>query len=169
MTWKVPQHHRSRRRPGFHQSGDQQSPQNLEIDVPGGSGTEVPTVGPLTRVLPGDSVPNGTRGQAMGRAMFSGIRPASVAYGLGLAAFAVTLSLYAAASASAHFRLYPWCAYYNLPGGPMKCSFSTLEQCRQSISGVGGMCGPNPYSAYDNPAYSFRSSQRPHRGRRSRR
>lgn len=38
---------------------------------------------------------------------------------------------------------YPWCAYYSTRGG-MSCSFSTFEQCREEISGVGGMCSPNP-------------------------
>jgi hypothetical protein len=50
--------------------------------------------------------------------------------------------LLGAAPASAQSG-YPWCAYYNTRGS-MSCSFSTFEQCRQEISGVGGMCSPNP-------------------------
>ena len=86
---------------------------------------------------------------------------------LGLAALAAASSLNVA-PASARYRLYPWCAYYNLPDGPMSCSFSTFEQCREDISGVGGMCSPNPYLAY-RPAYSFQIRPRPRRGRRFRR
>lgn len=42
---------------------------------------------------------------------------------------------------------YPWCAQY---GGHdyegTNCGFVTLEQCRATISGIGGYC-------YENPAY----------------
>lgn len=59
-----------------------------------------------------------------------------------LAALILALPL-GAATASAQSG-YPWCAYYSTRGG-MSCSFSTFEQCREEISGVGGMCSPNPY------------------------
>ena len=46
---------------------------------------------------------------------------------------------------------YPWCAVYsNATVGATNCGFSTLAQCRATISGVGGMCQPNP--AYVGPA-----------------
>jgi hypothetical protein len=58
-----------------------------------------------------------------------------------IAALILALPL-GAAPASARSG-YPWCAYYSTRGG-MSCSFSTFEQCREEISGVGGMCSPNP-------------------------
>jgi hypothetical protein len=50
-------------------------------------------------------------------------------------------------------RYYPWCAWYD--DWTYNCSFATLQQCRATISGVGGICKPNPYS----PPY-----RRPRRG-----
>ena len=48
---------------------------------------------------------------------------------------------------------YPWCAQYGgEDGGGRNCGFSTLEQCRATISGMGGFCEPNlfyPGSASD--------------------
>ena len=49
---------------------------------------------------------------------------------------------------------YPWCAQYTggEEGGGRNCGFSTLEQCRATISGIGGSCEPNlfyPRSAND--------------------
>jgi hypothetical protein len=40
---------------------------------------------------------------------------------------------------------YPWCAQYGggEMGGGRNCGFSTLEQCRATISGIGGSCEPN--------------------------
>lgn len=64
----------------------------------------------------------------------------------GLAILMAALVLDAApASAQYRYQLAPWCAQYNLPGGPMSCNFATFEQCRAEISGVGGMCNVNPY------------------------
>jgi len=48
---------------------------------------------------------------------------------------------------------YPWCAQYSGAGdGGRNCGFSTLEQCRATVSGIGGFCEPNlfyPDSASD--------------------
>jgi hypothetical protein len=40
---------------------------------------------------------------------------------------------------------YPWCAQYSGgdTGGALNCGFVTLEQCRATISGIGGTCEPN--------------------------
>ena len=40
---------------------------------------------------------------------------------------------------------YPWCAQYSggSNGGGRNCGFSTLEQCRATVSGIGGFCEPN--------------------------
>jgi len=49
---------------------------------------------------------------------------------------------------------YPWCAQYGggNNGGGRNCGFSTIEQCRATVSGIGGSCEPNlfyPGSASD--------------------
>jgi hypothetical protein len=59
---------------------------------------------------------------------------------------------------------YPWCAQYGggEEGGGRNCGFSTLEQCRATISGIGGFCEPNlfyPGSASDT---SQRKRKRQH-------
>lgn len=78
---------------------------------------------------------------------------------LGLATVTAALALDAApASAQYRYQLAPWCAQYNLPGGPMSCNFATFEQCRVAISGVGGMCNVNPYLA-NGPTTRFYGSK----------
>jgi Protein of unknown function (DUF3551) len=55
---------------------------------------------------------------------------------------------------------YPYCASGQWAGGG-GCSYATLEQCRASISGVGGSCVNNPrYTPNPNVAV------RPPRARR---
>jgi hypothetical protein len=46
---------------------------------------------------------------------------------------------------------YPWCANYSSGDGDggSNCGFSTLAQCRATVSGIGGSCGPNPF--YQEP------------------
>lgn len=40
---------------------------------------------------------------------------------------------------------YRWCAIYSGKfGGASNCYFVTLEQCRATVSGVGGYCNTNP-------------------------
>jgi len=39
---------------------------------------------------------------------------------------------------------YPWCAYYSGGmGGGTNCGFTTIQQCMDTISGIGGICQPN--------------------------
>jgi len=41
---------------------------------------------------------------------------------------------------------YPWCALYsNDEGGGSNCGFLTIEQCRATVSGIGGFCVPNQF------------------------
>ena len=59
---------------------------------------------------------------------------------------------------------YPWCAQYSggEMGGGRNCGFSTIEQCRATVSGIGGFCEPNlfyPGSASDT---SQRKRKRQH-------
>ncbi len=51
----------------------------------------------------------------------------------------------------AHADPYRWCAVYGGDGGGTNCGFITLEQCRATISGMGGFCEPNQF--YDGKPY----------------
>lgn len=44
---------------------------------------------------------------------------------------------------------YPWCAEYSGDDGSggTNCGFTTLAQCRATVSGIGGWC-------YENPSYN---------------
>jgi hypothetical protein len=56
---------------------------------------------------------------------------------------------------------YKWCAAYR--NGSNNCGFTTIEQCRASVSGVGGSCEPNQfYTGPDktSPQRSQRQAQR---------
>ncbi|MBI5909918.1 MAG: DUF3551 domain-containing protein [Betaproteobacteria bacterium] len=46
---------------------------------------------------------------------------------------------------------YKWCAVYGGDaGGATNCGFTTIEQCRATVHGMGGFCEPNPN--YTGPA-----------------
>ncbi len=46
---------------------------------------------------------------------------------------------------------YKWCAIYGSGmGGAKNCGFVTIEQCRLTVSGLGGFCEPNLF--YTGPA-----------------
>jgi Protein of unknown function (DUF3551) len=38
-----------------------------------------------------------------------------------------------------------WCASFGTGFSGTNCSFSSFEQCRATLSGIGGFCRPNPY------------------------
>jgi hypothetical protein len=78
---------------------------------------------------------------------------------------ALILALPLGAAAASARSGYPWCAYYSTRGG-MSCSFSTFEQCREEISGVGGMCSPNP-SVPNRRTRTFGGGPSSRRGARS--
>ena len=40
---------------------------------------------------------------------------------------------------------YKWCAVYNTGDAAHNCGFVTIEQCRATISGIGGFCEPNQF------------------------
>jgi hypothetical protein len=56
---------------------------------------------------------------------------------------------------------YRWCAHYTSGklGGASNCWFMTLQQCRATVSGVGGYCAPNPF--YDGLPIGTAQSLRP--------
>ena len=57
----------------------------------------------------------------------------------------VALTLLASSAARANIE-YPWCAVYGgRGGGATNCGFSTIEQCRATVSGIGGSCEPNQF------------------------
>jgi hypothetical protein len=62
-------------------------------------------------------------------------------------ALATGLALLAAAAAApAQADPYRWCAQYgHFRSSTSNCGFVTLEQCRATISGIGGSCVPNPF------------------------
>jgi hypothetical protein len=70
-----------------------------------------------------------------------------------VAAFALVIAAPLASSeARAQADPYAWCAEYTGAGlgGSKNCYFLTLEQCRATVSGVGGFCSPNPF--YTGPS-----------------
>ncbi len=55
---------------------------------------------------------------------------------------------------------YPWCAIYfggdgGSLGGAMSCYYTSWEQCRTTMLGIGGNCVESPY-------YRAQSTQLPH-------
>jgi Protein of unknown function (DUF3551) len=77
------------------------------------------------------------------------IWPAPIAL-TALAALAILVSASPAAAIE-----YPWCAQYSgEDGGGRNCGFSTIEQCMDTIRGMGGFCEPNLFykGAAEQPA-----------------
>jgi hypothetical protein len=73
-------------------------------------------------------------------------------------AAAVLAAIPAAQAQSAYD--YPWCAVYaggsRGAGGAMSCYYRTYDQCRATMSGIGGSCVQSPY-------YGHGPNQRPRR------
>ena len=67
----------------------------------------------------------------------------------------------AATPASAYvmpYDPYPWCAVYGgRGGGGTNCGFLTIQQCRDTVSGIGGFCAPNQFY---NPKPAARARKR---------
>ncbi len=54
-------------------------------------------------------------------------------------------------SSSAQAQNYPWCAVLNMGDAAYNCGFVTVQQCMDSVHGIGGFCvrnnmyrGPEP-------------------------
>lgn len=58
-------------------------------------------------------------------------------------ALAAVTAMGAASPASAEVQ-YPWCAEYRRPLDATNCGFVNYQQCRETISGIGGYCYRNP-------------------------
>jgi Protein of unknown function (DUF3551) len=57
---------------------------------------------------------------------------------------------------------YPWCANYSGGsdgGGGSNCGFTSYEQCKETVWGMGGFCDPNPF--YKGPL--SRATRPPHK------
>ena len=70
-----------------------------------------------------------------------------------LVLFAMTTlsALFVFAPSASQADPYKWCAVYGGRGGAARnCGFVTLEQCRATVSGVGGFCEVNSF--YTGPA-----------------
>jgi hypothetical protein len=39
---------------------------------------------------------------------------------------------------------YPWCSR-SLRGGSLSCRYTSYDQCRTTLSGIGGLCMRSPY------------------------
>jgi Protein of unknown function (DUF3551) len=53
-----------------------------------------------------------------------------------------------------------WCAYYVLH---TNCGFYSFQQCTAALSGNGGFCQPNPFSAYGSAGSADGSAREPRR------
>jgi hypothetical protein len=79
-----------------------------------------------------------------------------------------SLALVLLVPASGYADPYRWCAEYSggMGGGGTNCGFVTLEQCRATVSGIGGFCVPNQF--YTGPTRSTTGSGRYERRYRER-
>ena len=79
-----------------------------------------------------------------------------------LATLALSSTVLAQAPASAlPYDPYPWCANYGGDAsGSSNCGFLTLEQCRATVSGIGGFCDHNQF--YNPRPGAARQRQRSH-------
>jgi hypothetical protein len=56
-----------------------------------------------------------------------------------------------------------WCAHYGSKGGGgTNCGFYSFEQCRATVSGIGGFCQRNPFAAYGAATERRRPYRRDH-------
>ena len=70
-------------------------------------------------------------------------------FGLAVAAGCAASSLFVIGAATADH--YKWCAVYSVGDAAYNCGFVTIEQCRATVSGIGGFCEPNQfYTGPDN-------------------
>jgi hypothetical protein len=55
---------------------------------------------------------------------------------------------------------YKWCAVYGNGFGGSNCGFVTIEQCRATVSGIGGFCEPNQFYTGPDKTPAKRSRKR---------
>jgi hypothetical protein len=66
-----------------------------------------------------------------------------------------------AASAQSPYS-YPWCGIRGRSGG-MACYYTSWEQCRATLSGIGGLCIQSPYYKPSPPPTPARRRVAEHR------
>jgi hypothetical protein len=81
----------------------------------------------------------------------------------GLAGLPLLVTLAPARAYEKPYDPYKWCAVYS--GGrdvsATNCGFLTLEQCRATVSGIGGDCEPNQfYNPRPSPSHGHRRKPR---------
>jgi uncharacterized protein DUF3551 len=80
-----------------------------------------------------------------------------------LAFAALALTVMPAQAKDMPYDPYPWCAVYSGDAsGASNCGFSTIEQCRATVSGIGGSCEPNQF--YNPHPASSRARKRKSHG-----
>jgi|PersoiStandDraft_1058852.scaffolds.fasta_scaffold47428_1 Protein of unknown function (DUF3551) len=80
-------------------------------------------------------------------------------FGLAVAVGLATSCFFAVGVATAD--PYKWCALYSGEnGGGTNCGFVTIEQCRATISGMGGLCEPNQFYTGPNKGRAKRARKR---------
>jgi Protein of unknown function (DUF3551) len=55
-----------------------------------------------------------------------------------------------------------WCADYSGIGAT-NCGFHSFEQCQATVSGIGGFCRRNPFSANGSAGSAYGSAREPRR------
>jgi hypothetical protein len=73
---------------------------------------------------------------------------------------AVTFAALSLSAVGAHAA--PWCANYGTGPG-MNCGFYSFQQCMATLSGNGGSCQHNPFSAYGSAGSAYGAAREPRR------
>jgi hypothetical protein len=74
---------------------------------------------------------------------------------------AITFAALSLSSIGAHAG--QWCADYGGKAGGTNCGFHSYEQCRATVSGIGGFCRTNPFEAYGSAGSAYGSAREPRR------
>jgi hypothetical protein len=74
--------------------------------------------------------------------------------------FVAAVAVVASARPAKAATIYPWCAHYMMGNAPQNCGFSTIEQCRLTVAGIGGTCELNPFYTSSPPAAAPPNSRR---------
>jgi hypothetical protein len=79
----------------------------------------------------------------------------------GLAGLPLLATLAPARAYEKPYDPYKWCAVYSGNFSATNCGFLTLEQCRATVSGIGGDCEPNQfYNPRPSPSHGHRRKPR---------
>jgi len=76
-----------------------------------------------------------------------------------LALIATLVSMPRSGNAHYNYPHYPWCAQFADAGGASSCAFANYAQCLASISGIGGLCTPNPEWVFGPPWVQLRPAK----------